>query len=55
MKIRFLRGWRNYEPGKVLEEFHDGMADLLIIRGIVEEVKAEPVEEAKKPWRKKSN
>lgn len=41
MKIRFIRSWMFYEPGQVLEEMPDGQADLLIRRGIIEQVKEE--------------
>lgn len=44
MKIRVLMGFRDYEPGQVFEDWPDGMCEILIARGMIEEVK-EPVVE----------
>ena len=38
MKVRFKLPWRNYRPGQEIEAA-DGMANVWIARGIVEEVK----------------
>ena len=50
MKIRFLIPWRNYEPGQVFDEWPSGMAEEMIRRGIIEEVKDEP---KKQNWKRK--
>lgn len=42
MKVRFLMPWKQFEPGQIVEEMHDGQSDVLIQRGIVEEVKEQP-------------
>lgn len=47
MKVRFLMPWSHFEQGQVVEEFHDGMADTLIRRGILEEVKEQPQKQKK--------
>ena len=39
MKIRVLRGFRDYEPGQVFEDWPDGMCEILIARGLIEEIK----------------
>lgn len=44
MKIRVLRGFRDYEPGQVFDEWPDGMCEILIGRGLIEQIK-EPVVE----------
>ncbi len=45
MKIRFLMSWQQFEQGQIVDEFHPGMADTLIRRGIVEQVKEQPVKQ----------
>lgn len=50
MKIRFLIPWRNYAPGQVFDEWPSGMAEEMIRRGIIEEVKDEP---KKQNWKRK--
>lgn len=42
MKIRFKMSWRNFIPDQVVESIPDGTANLLIDRGIAEQVKDEP-------------
>ena len=39
MKIRVLMGFDSYEPGQVFEEWPAGMCEILIARGLIEEVK----------------
>lgn len=39
MKVRFVRPWRNYRAGQVIEPF-SGQARMMIKRGIVEAVVA---------------
>lgn len=39
MKIRVLQGFDCYEPGQVFDEWPDGMCEILIARGLIEEVK----------------
>ena len=46
MKIRVLRGFSHYEPGQVFEDWPGGMCEILIERGMIEEVKDEVVVEA---------
>lgn len=43
MKIRILQNFRDYERGQVFDDWPGGMCDILIGRGLIEEVK-EPVE-----------
>lgn len=45
MKIRILRGFRDYVPGQVFEDWPGGMCDILIGQGLIEPV----VEEAAAP------
>lgn len=45
MKIRILRGFRDYVPGQVFEDWPGGMCDILIGQGLIEPV----VEEASPP------
>ncbi len=40
MKIRFIRSWREYIPGTEIDA-PDGMANIWIARGIVEEIKSQ--------------
>ena len=42
MKVKFLQSWQFYSRGKVLDAMPDGMANTLIHRGIVEEVRDIP-------------
>jgi hypothetical protein len=44
MRIRVLMGFRDYEPGQVFDEWPDGMCEILIARGLIEEVKEPAVE-----------
>lgn len=39
MKIRVLRNFDCYESGQVFDEWPDGMCELLIYRGLIEEVR----------------
>ena len=39
MKIRVLRGFSAYEPGQVFEDWPEGMCEIFIARGMIEEVK----------------
>ena len=43
MKIRILQGFDSYERGQVFPDWPAGMCDILIGRGMIEEVKDEPV------------
>lgn len=45
MKIRFKMSWRNFTPDQLSDSIPDGLANLLIDRGIAEQVK----EQAQKP------
>jgi hypothetical protein len=45
MKIRVLRGFDCYEPGQVFDEWPAGMCEILIARGLIEEVADEVVVE----------
>lgn len=42
MKIRVKQGFSVYEPGQVFDEWADGMCEILIARGLIEEVKDGP-------------
>ena len=44
MKIRVLMGFRDYEPGQVFEDWPAGMCEVLIARGLIEEVMDNVVE-----------
>lgn len=44
MIIRVLQGFRDYEPGQIFHDWPSGMCEVLIHRGLIEEVK-EPVVE----------
>ena len=46
MKIRVLQNYDCYEKGQVFDDWAAGMCDLLIRRGLIEEVVEETVEEA---------
>lgn len=48
VKIRITKGFSGYKPGQVFD-WGDGMARIYIARGMVEEVKDEPVERAVRP------
>lgn len=39
MRIRIVRGFDCYEPGQVFEEWPAGMCEILIARGLIEQVK----------------
>lgn len=41
MRIRVLQGFDCYEPGQVFDEWPAGMCEILIARGLIEEVKKE--------------
>lgn len=45
MKIRVLQGFGVYEAGQIFENWPEGMCDILIRRGLVEQV----VEAAEEP------
>lgn len=38
MKIRVLQGFGDYLPGQVFEDWPGGMCEILIRRGLIEEV-----------------
>ena len=38
MKIRVLKGFGDYHPGQVFEDWPGGMCQILIGRGLIEEV-----------------
>lgn len=38
MKIRILRGFRDYTPGQVFEDWPGGMCEILIGQGLIEAV-----------------
>lgn len=40
MRIKFIRSWQQYKPGQEFD-FADGMADILIRRGIIVRVEIE--------------
>jgi hypothetical protein len=44
MKIRVIQNYDCYEAGQVFEDWPGGMCDLLIRRGLIEEVVEEAVE-----------
>jgi hypothetical protein len=44
MTIRVLRGFDCYEPGQVFADWPAGMCEILIARGLIEEVKPVVVE-----------
>lgn len=44
MRIRIVRGFDAYEPGQVFEDWPGGMCEILIARGLIEEVKDKVVE-----------
>lgn len=41
MKIRVLQGYDCYEPGQVFDDWPAGMCEILIARGLIEEVKGD--------------
>ena len=45
MKIRILKSFNGYRVGQVFD-WGDGMARVMIARGMIEEVKEDPVERA---------
>lgn len=50
MQVRFLRDWKRYRAGRVIDP-PDGMANLLLARGIVAAAEAPPKDE--EPVRRK--
>ena len=48
MKVRFIRSWQAYKPGQEFENFADGMANILIRRGILVRVEAEQKKRGRK-------
>jgi hypothetical protein len=40
MKIRILQGFGDYHPGQVFDDWPGGMAQILIGRGLIEEVRS---------------
>lgn len=52
MKIRILVGFNGYEAGQVFDNWPPGMCEVLIGRGLIEEVKDEPAP-APKPAKRK--
>lgn len=45
MKIRVIQSFNCYEKGQVFEDWPGGMCDILIGRGLIEEVKDTPAVE----------
>lgn len=39
MKVRILKAFRGYKQGQVFNDWADGMARILIARGMVEEIR----------------
>jgi hypothetical protein len=46
MEVRLLKHWNGFRPGKILCEAPDGMAGVLVKRGMAEPVAAEPKQAA---------
>lgn len=46
MRVRILMGFDAYEPGQVFEDWPGGMCEILISRGLIEEVKEKVVEQS---------
>ena len=46
MKIRIIQNFAEYQKGQVFEDWPGGMCQVLIERGLIQEVKDEPVLEA---------
>jgi len=42
MRVRVLKPWRGRKPGAIMPEVPDGVAELLICRGVVERCVEEP-------------
>lgn len=38
MKVRILKGFSDYLPGQVFEDWPGGMCEILVARGLIEEV-----------------
>lgn len=45
MKVRVLKGFNGYRPGQVFD-WADGMARILVARGMAEQIAEQPVERA---------
>lgn len=45
MKIRILHNFGVYERGQVFDDWPGGMCDILIGRGLIEQIKDDPVVE----------
>jgi len=41
MQVRLLKHWNGYRPGTILAKAGDGMANVLVKRGLAEPVEAE--------------
>lgn len=41
MRIRVLKGFRDYLPGQVFEDWPGGMCQILIGQGLIEEVRSD--------------
>lgn len=41
MRVRFIRSWQAYKPGQEFDNFADGMANILIKRGIIIDISRE--------------
>ena len=48
-KVRLLKHWRNFKPGKIFTDLHEGSANELIRRGRAERLNDEPAPEELTP------
>lgn len=55
MKIKLIKGWNGNSPGSVLEPELNGVAQLLIDRGLAVEIKSERKGPRAKPSNEKEN
>lgn len=53
MKVKFIQSWRFYSRGEVIDAMPDGMANTLVKRGIVQEVREIPEPKSANPFKKK--
>lgn len=53
MKVEFLKSWRFYSRGEVIDAMPDGMANTLAKRGIVREFREVPPVQKPQPFKKK--
>lgn len=42
VKIRVLQGFSDYTPGQVFDDWPDGMCEVLVARGLIEQVADNP-------------